>query len=285
MKSFVFLCIVTWIANIALLSRYIYVKDADPWSIATLVFVVMTGLIPMLRGLVKTAINKRYSCEPLWSFLDIGEGWTFFHTVSGILSTAFSGLLLGHAAQCGQDSYDHIDLLIWAAVVNGLSGISAHFGFIDSDKIKALYNEEGTKSWAYRDFDNNPRWIGVPSKYDSYKYASSRLTWYFYLFVPSLLSLLFHIASNYDSCVKDTTLLDIPILLLSPIIHTVAFAFLWLILYVDSTDAILKIINFPVMHIAAILSMFNVMYSFGQAADWLIVVPVYIYLAMAHVPN
>lgn len=255
-----------WIANIALLSRYIYVKDADPWSIATLVFVVITGLIPMLRDKEK-------------------NDWAISHTVSGILSTAFSGLLLGHAAQCGQDSYEHIDLLIWAAVVNGLSGISAHFGFIDSDKLKALYDEDGPKSWAYNDFDNKPRWVGVPSKYDSYKYASSRLTWYFFLFVPSLLSLLIHIASNYDSCVKDTTLLDIPILLLSPIIHTVAFAFLWLILHVDSTDAILKIINFPVMHIAAILSMFNVMYSFGQAADWLIVVPVYIYLAMAHVPN
>ena len=256
---FVFLCIATWVINIALLSAYIYDHGAETLTTLTLVFVILTGIIPALR-------NKET------------DNWAIAHTVSGILSTAFSGLLLGRVAQCGQESYDGIYWIIWAAVANGLSGISAHFGFIDSDKIKALYNEEGTKSWAYRDFEDKPRFMVE-------NFVSSRLTWYFFLFVPSLLSLLIHIASNYDSCVKDTTLLDIPILLLSPIIHTVAFAVLWIILYVDSTDAILKIINFPVMHIAAILSMFNVMYSFGQAADWLIVVPVYLYLGMAHVPN
>lgn len=266
MKPFVFLCIVMWIANIALLSRYIYVKDADPWSIATLVFVVTTGLIPMLRDKEK-------------------NDWAISHTVSGILSTAFSGLLLGHAAQCGQDSYEHIDLLIWAAVVNGLSGISAHFGFIDSDKLKALYYEDGPKSWAYNDLDNKPRWVGKSSNY-----FSSRLNWYIGLFILSGVFLCIHLGTRYEntssSCIIETKLLDIPILYWSPIIHTVAFAIMTLVTLVDTDDLyLLQIINFPVMHIAAILSMFNVMYGFGQVADWFIVLGVYVYLAMAHISN
>jgi hypothetical protein len=272
---FVLLCTVTWGINIGLLSFYIHFHGAELLNMLTLVFVVLTGLIPMLRGLVKTAINKRYSCEPLWSFLDIGEGWAFFHTVSGIISTAFSGLLLGHAAQCGQDSYDHIDLLIWAAVVNGLSGISAHFGFIDSDKIKALYDEEGTKSWAYLNLNGNP-WFG--------NFHDSRLAWYFITMSCSGVSLILHAATKYEntstSCVKESKLLEVPILLWSPIIHTIAFAIM--VFVTHSVKDLLHIINLPVMHITAILSMFNVMYSFGQAADWFIVIPVYIYLGMAH---
>lgn len=166
------------------------------------------------------------------------------HVVSGVLGTACSGLLLGEAAQCGK-SYKNILLLLLAAIANGLSGVAAHVGFITIDEHNDIYKD---KSLAYK---------------------ISRPTWYLAGFVCSIISLLIMEFQESKLCSEYA--------FVSPVVHAVAFFILGL-----SNEEILFFLNFPILHTAAILSMFGLMLNHLHVADWLIVIPVYLYLLLAH---
>ena len=138
---------ILWLINLGLLIWYMVEQEVNGWNVTALVGVALTGIVPMLFGRDKKEYQQLDKKR---------EGWaTFVHVISGVIGTAGSGLALGYAAQCGKSSYANIELLIAAAVVNGLSGIVAHFAFIDNDERKQIYdNKNGSLAYGccYRGF-------------------------------------------------------------------------------------------------------------------------------------
>lgn len=219
---------VLWLTNIGLLVAYMIEEEITVLLGLTLTFVIATGIIPACR-------RKK----------DKSSIFVVLHVVSGVLGTACSGLLLGEAAQCGK-SYRNIQLLLFAAIANGLSGVAAHFGFLTIDEQNDIYKD---KSLAYN--------------------VLQREAWYLAGFVCSLISLIVMETNKADFC-SDYYFV-------SPLVHAVAFFVLGL-----SNEEILSISNFLILHTAAILSMFGLMLNHLHVADWLIVIPVYAYLLLAH---
>lgn len=257
---FLFVLFISWIANIVLLSYYIGLHDDEvsrDLCIPTLVFVALTGVVPMLRAAARAAKKRKYKYRLVNYLSSVDEEfWSIVHVFFGVLSTFFSGLVLGEAAKCNKESYDYIELLIWAAIANGLSGISAHLGF-DIREGKPEIRDSG---------------VG-----------------YGVIAVGSLLALIGHASANYEntsvSCIKEPKIFGVQLLLWSPIIHLAAFAIMF-IMAIEKTNfwvPILRFIKFPVMYIAAILSVFNAMYSFGRPSDFLILIPVYILIGYIHI--
>ena len=238
---------VLWLINLGLLIVYMFEQEFNGWNITALVGVALTGIIP---ALFRRKGAKREGCA------------AFLHVISGVIGAAGSGLALGYAAQCGKESYDNIELLIAAAVVNGLSGIVAHYAFIDKEKRDEIYKNE---SLAYTLF---PRW-----------------TWYLIVAGLSVCMSVGVAIWNMDDSYKgrkvgcdnkDHYLLYF----ISPVVHAVAM----LLLLADQfcPCGILPYINFAIMHVAAILSMFGLTLTRGWGSDWLIAGAVYVYLALAH---
>ena len=245
-----------WIINIILLVVYAFEEKVSVLFYITLAFVIATGVVPMARAFLMSR-----GC--LKNDKDKTSAWAYLHTVCGVVATAGSGLLLGEAAQCGQESYDHIEFLIGAAVVNGLSGVAAHWGFIDENEQSDLYDDSKPKSYALK--------IGeTPS--------STRILWYTVIVLCSLGSG-FWINGYSNTCEHQQTLR-----FLSPGIHIAAFLILAALSVEQNTD-LLTLLNFPIMHISAILSMFGLILHEFAVGDWLIVVPVYAFLALSHLKN
>ena len=245
-----------WIINIILLVVYAFEEKVSVLFYITLAFVIATGVVPMARAFLMTR-----GC--LKNDKDKTSAWAYLHTVCGVVATAGSGLLLGEAAQCGQESYDHIELLIGAAVVNGLSGVAAHWGFIDENEQSDLYDDSKPKSYALKIGD-------TPSL--------TRVLWYLVIVLCSLGSG-FWINGYKNMCDHRQNLM-----FLSPIIHIAAFIVLALLSYGREFEFV-ALLNFPIMHISAILSMFGLMLHEFAVGDWLIVVPVYAFLALSHLKN
>lgn len=246
---------VLWVINLGLLIWYMVEQEVNGWNITALVGVALTGIVPMLFGREK----KEY--QPL---VKKREGWaTFVHVISGVIGTAGSGLALGYAAQCGKSSYANIELLVAAAVVNGLSGIVAHFAFIDNDEQKKIYEDE---SLAYSCCCSRG--------------CCSRGFWYLlFLAVATLISLLTAVW-NHDNEYKNKCDNEdhYNLYFISPITHLVGSLLLGLF-----SPKVPLILNFTIMYTAAILSMFGLNLTYGGGGDWAIVIPVYLYLATAHV--
>lgn len=242
---------ILWLINLGLLIWYMVEQEVNGWNVTALVGVALTGIVPMLFGRDKKQYQQLDKKR---------EGWaTFVHVISGVIGTAGSGLALGYAAQCGKSSYANIELLIAAAVVNGLSGIVAHFAFIDNDERKQIYdNKNGSLAYGccYRGF------------------------WYLlFLAVATLISLLTGVW-NHDNEYKDKCDNEdhYNLYFISPITHLVGSLLLGLF-----SPQVPPILNFTIMYTAAILSMFGLNLTYGWGGDWAIVIPVYLYLTMAHV--
>ena len=239
---------VLWLINLGLLGVYMGIQEVNGWNITALVGVALTGIVPMLFR----RDEKR-------------EGWTSTaHVTSGVIGAAGSGLALGYAAQCGKSSYANIELLIAAAVVNGLSGIVAHFGFIDKAERERTYE------------DNSAAYYGcLPREY-----------WYFIIFlaaaVVSILTAGWNSNNAYATKCKNED--HYSLYLISPITHLVGS------LVLGAFEAnkgkymphVPPIVNYTIMHTAAILSMVGLNLTYGWGGDWAIVIPVYLYLALAH---
>lgn len=233
---------VLWLTNIGLLVAYMIEEEITVLLGLTLTFVAATGLIPASTGLIP-ACRKKKDKSSIFVVLHVVSG--VLHVVSGVLGTACSGLLLGEAAQCGK-SYSNIQLLLFAAIANGLSGVAAHFGFLTIDEQNDIYKD---KSLAYN--------------------VLQREAWYLAGFVCSVISLFVMETNKADFC-SDYYFV-------SPLVHAVAFLILGL-----CNEEILSFLNFLILHTAAILSMFGLMLNHLHVADWLIVIPVYAYLLLAH---
>jgi hypothetical protein len=244
------LVVLLWLINLGLLIGYMAEQEVNGWVITALVGVALTGVIPPLFRLKDNA--KREGCA------------TFLHVISGVIGAAGSGLALGYAAQCGKKSYDNIELLIAAAIVNGLSGIVAHYAFIDKDKRDEIYKN---KSLAYSLF------------------FTERGGWYAIIGGISVFVSSLTFAWNANDAYKAR---DVgcdskdhySLYLISPVVHMVAMLLLLADQYFDL--GILQYLNFVVMHVAAILSMFGLTLTRGWGGDWPIVLSVYLYIALAH---
>lgn len=245
-----------WIINIILLLVYMFEEKVSDLLYITLASVIATGVVPMIRAFLMTR-----GC--LKDDKDKTSAWAYLHTICGVVATAGSGLVLGEAAQCGKKSYGHIELLVCAAVVNGLSGVAAHWGFIDENEQSDLYDDSKSKSYALKIGD-------TPSL--------TRVLWYLVIVLCSLGSGLL-INGYKNMCDHQQTLR-----FLSPIIHIAAFIVLAIFSY-GRDDEVVALLNFPIMHISAILSMFGLMLHELDVGDWFIVVPVYLFLALAHLKN
>lgn len=247
---------VLWLINLGLLIWYMAEQEVNGWNVTALVGVALTGIVPMLRAAYNWYTNKDYKER---------EGWTsFLHVTSGVIGTAGSGLALGYAAQCGKSSYANIELLIAAAVVNGLSGVVAHFAFIDKAERERTYKDNSM----------------------AYYWCLPREAWYFILFlaafVVSILTAGWNSNNSYATKCKNED--HYSLYLISPITHLVGS------LVLGAFEAnkgkymphVPSIVNYTIMHTAAILSMFGLNLTYGWGGDWAIVIPVYLYLALAH---
>ena len=186
------------------------------------------------------------------------------HVISGVIGTAGSGLALGYAAQCDKSSYEHIELLIIAAVVNGLSCIIAHIAYIE--KPTADYGR-------LEDYNNNrPFSAGVAGS--SY---FSRRTWIVGIWAVSWVCLFFHMFtnSNYEHVCTNTD--HYMWYFLSPVVHIVAFSLLWACI-----KCMHSYLLYSIYTAAGVLSMFGAMITHGYWADILLAIVVYLYLALAH---
>lgn len=245
---------VLWLINLGLLIWYMAEQEVNGWNVTALIGVALTGIVPMLRAAYNKYTGKDYKER---------EGWTsFLHVTSGVIGTAGSGLALGYAAQCGKSSYANIEMLIAAAVVNGLSGVVAHFAFIDEEERKKIYKDQ---SAAY----------DIPRGY-----------WYFFIllaaFVVSVLTLGWNSNNAYATECKNED--HYSLYLISPVTHLVGSLVLGAFQANKGTymPHVPSIVNFTIMHTAAILSMFGLNLTYGWGGDWVIVIPVYLYLALAH---
>lgn len=240
-----------WLANLSLLIWYMIDEEINGWNITALVGVALTGIIPMLFR--REGDKKRDGCA------------AFLHVISGVVGAAGSGLALGYASQCGKESYDNIEWLVAAAIVNGLSGIVAHYAYIDKEKQSEIYKNQSlaynllfTKRWGWYVI------IGVIS-----------------LFV-TLLTLAWNQTDAYDARgLKCDNNDHYSLYLISPVVHLAGMV----VLALASNFNMLQYVNFSIMHVAAILSMFGLNLTRGWGGDWLIVGSVYIYLALAHFTN
>ena len=214
-------------------------------NIGLLVAYMIEEEITVLLGLTLTFVIATGLIPMCRRKKDKSSIFAGLHVVSGVLGTACSGLLLGEAAQC-EKSYKNILLLLFAAIANGLSGVAAHFGFITVDELNDIYKD---RSLAYT--------------------MLQRRGWYLAGFVCSMISLIIMESSKSEFCSEYA--------FVSPLVHTAAFFVLGL-----SDKEILFLLNFPILHTAAILSMFGLMLNHLHIADWLIVLPVYLYLLLAH---
>lgn len=250
---------VLWLINLGLLIVYMFEQEVNGWIITALVGVALTGIVPMLRAAYIYIYNK-YTGKDYKE----REGWTsFLHVTSGVIGTAGSGLALGYAAQCGKSSYANIELLIAAAIVNGLSGIVAHLAYIDKTEIEEIYKDN---SAAYGCF--------------------SRGAWYFIIFLVAILITGLTVGWNHTNAyaTKCKNEDHYNLYLISPITHFVGSLVLGA--FVANEGKVMphvpSIVNFTIMHTASILSMFGLNLTYGWGGDWAIVIPVYLYLALAH---
>lgn len=251
---------VLWIINIGLLIAYMVQQEVNGWNITALVGVALTGIVPMLRAAYNKYTGKDDNKQ---------EGWTpFIHVISGVIGTAGSGLALGYAARCDKSSYDHIELLIIAAVVNGLSCIIAHIAYIE--KPAADYGNSSA-------FNHSS---------DGGKVGSlelGRSSWIFYICLLSLVCLVGHVeinsnsSSNYEHVCTNTD--HYMWYLLSPVVHFAAFSLLWLSIGCECIGAGLL---YSIYTVAGVLSMFGAMITHGYWGDILLTIVVYLYLAGAH---
>ena len=247
---------VLWVINLCLLIAYMVQQEVNGWNITALIGVALTGLVPIFFR--REGDKKR-------------EGWAALaHVISGVIGTAGSGLALGYAARCDRSSYDHIELLIIAAVVNGLSCIIAHIAYIE--KPTADYGR-------LEDYNNNrPFAAGVAGS--SYY---SRRTWIVGICLLSLVCLVGHVeinsnsSSNYEHVCTNTD--HYMWYLLSPVVHFAAFSLLWLSIDCECIGAGLL---YSIYTVAGVLSMFGAMITHGYWGDILLTIVVYLYLAGAH---
>lgn len=166
------------------------------------------------------------------------------HVVSGVVGSAGCGLALGDAYQCGK-SFDNNGLLLAAALVNIASGTYSHYVFISKSQREELYTDH---SWAYELLD--------------------RGVWYMLILACSFIALLGHVMSS--NCGSNEWLY-----FASPIIHVVVYALMiW--------SGWLEYLNLFVNNAAAVISTFGIALADYVTLDWFIVVPLYLYLALAH---
>ena len=214
-------------------------------NIGLLVAYMIEEELTVLLGLTLTFVAATGLIPILRRKKDKSSIFAVLHVVSGVLGTACSGLLLGEAAQCGK-SYKNILLLLIAAIANGLSGVAAHLGFLTVDELNDIYKD---RSLAYN--------------------MLQRQGWYLAGFVCSMISLIIMESSKSEFCSEYA--------FVSPVVHAVAFILTYFFHLYES-----ELLNFLILHTAAILSMFGLMLNHLHVADWFIVIPVYLYLLLAH---
>lgn len=155
------------------------------------------------------------------------------HVVSGAVGAIFNGLALGYASQCKireSDNYE-IEYLYLAAICNIVSGTVAHEYFLSNEQIQHIYKKERNAG-----------------------------TYTVIFFVLWIVHIIFDSMDQYGIIPRadwQGTTCDsgYPI---SSLLHFFVFGILWLS---DSSD-FYRMINFPFLHTACIVS------SFGMAFSW-----------------
>jgi hypothetical protein len=243
---------VLWLINLVLLIWHMAAEEVNGWNITALIGVALTGVIPMLFRRKDNA--KREGCA------------AFLYVISGVIGAAGSGLALGYAAQCGK-SYDNIELLIAAAIVNGLSGIVAHYAFINKEERDGIYKNRALAYHLLGDewvIQSRPIWgiiVGV----------ISGIIW---LLTSGWIENDAYKTRGVGCDNKD----HYTLYYISPIVHVTGT----LVLFLANSFDVLHHITLMVVHVAAIVSMFGLTLTRGWGGDWLIVGAVYVYLALAH---
>lgn len=176
-------------------------------------------------------------------------GYQGLHVLSGVIGALGSGLAAGNNRNVWS---------ILAAVVYIISGVYAHMYFIkEKDKI---FRDE--RKMVYESFRT--------------PFIDGRTIIYSVLFVCSAIALILQLVLWYDiSEYQYPEEVDRNISLISPIVHVVVFGYLASPARIES-----HWLNFTLLHISAVLSASGM--TFWWSPDWLIVVPVYLYLAFAH---
>ena len=170
-------------------------------------------------------------------------GYQGLHVLSGVIGAIGSGLAAGNNRNVWS---------ILAAIVYIISGVYAHMYLLTEQERVEIFQD---KSMAYSNID--------------------RGTIYAILLLCSGIALVLQIVlwSDY-SMYQHPYEVDAGISLISPIVHAVVFLLLAL------TEIKSHWLNFILLHISAVLSASGM--TFWWSPDWLIVVPVYMYLALAH---
>lgn len=170
------------------------------------------------------------------------------HVVAGAVGAIFNGLALGYASQCKireSDNYE-IQYLYLAALCNIISGTVAHEYFLSKEQIKHIYN-------AYKESDfNRATYAGI--------YAAVFV-------VLMLVHFIFNSMKQYNLIPRaewQGTSCDsgYPI---SSLLHVLVFGILWFSADKNrnkNSDNFYRMINFPLLHTACIVS------SFGMAFSW-----------------
>jgi len=177
-------------------------------------------------------------------------GYQGLHVLSGVIGAIGSGLAAGNNRNVWS---------ILAAIVYIISGVYAHMYLLTESERDEIFKDE--RKMVYESFRT--------------PFIDGRTIIYIVLFVCSAIALIFQLVlwSDY-SMYQHPYEVDAGISLISPIVHTVVF------LYLTLTEIKSHWLNFILLYISAVLSASGM--TFWWSPDWLIVVPVYMYLALAH---
>lgn len=177
-------------------------------------------------------------------------GYQGLHVLSGVIGAIGSGLAAGNNRNVWS---------ILAAIVYIISGVYAHMYLLTESERDKIFKDE--RKMVYESFRT--------------PFIDGRKIIYIVLFVCSAIALIFQLVLWYDiSEYQYPEEVDRNISLISPIVHAVVFSYLTL------TEIKSHWLNFIILHISAVLSASGM--TFWWSPDWLIVVPVYMYLALAH---
>lgn len=246
-----------WGLNILGIIIYGSMAGWDGFLVTAIIGVALTGIVP---GLSNALFGKDKTKNNQLSTRRV------VHVVSGVVGSIGTGLSLGYAIKDGNVS-ENIWFLVVTTIIHVLSGTVAHLIFVDE---RDVYKNDSS---AYE--------------------LLSRQYWYGAGVIVSTICIIFQSISTVGNDHIDSP----GRLLISPVIHFVAFCVLLLVEfcrddYEISTNSkfVLAALNYTILNTAAVVSMMGLRLSLfviddtpiPLISDCFIVFTVYIYLALVH---
>lgn len=246
-----------WGLNILGIIIYGSMAGWDGFLVTAIIGVALTGIVP---GLSNALFGKDKTKNNQLSTRRV------VHVVSGVVGSIGTGLSLGYAIKDGNVS-ENIWFLVVTTIIHVLSGTVAHLIFVDE---RDVYKNDSS---AYE--------------------LLSRQYWYGAGVIVSTICIIFQSISTVGNDHIDSP----GRLLISPVIHFVAFCVLLLVEFCrddyeigTNSKFVLAALNYTILNTAAVVSMMGLRLSLfviddtpiPLISDCFIVFTVYIYLALVH---